>query len=115
MGHDSVLAGGPFARHDRGIRPAQLERPGGLQRFGLDQQRRLEPGHWDQRRADRYPLEPAGRLPYLRQADQPGSVPAHRLTFRPPRIGALLPKVMNQLPLIARLVCETLTNFQKSR
>ena len=73
MGDDSVPPGGLLAGHDRGVRPAQLERPGGLQRLGLDQQRRLEPGHREQRGADRHPLEPAGRVLYLGQPDQPGS------------------------------------------
>ena len=71
---------GQAPRRDRGVGPAQLERPGGLQRLGLDQQRRLEPGHRDQRRADRHPLEPAGRVPYLGQADQSRSGRAHPVT-----------------------------------
>ena len=100
MGDDSVLPGGLLAGHDRGVGPAQLERPGGLQRLGLDQQRRLEPGHGDQRRADRHPLEPAGRVPYLGQADQPGSVISHSSPLSVTgEVVRILLKVMNWLPL----------------
>ncbi len=77
MGDDSVPAGGLLAGRDRGVRAAQLERPRGLQRLGLDQKRRLEPGHRDQRCADRHPLEPPGRVLYLGQADQLGSGPSY--------------------------------------
>ena len=87
---------GLLTGRDGGVGTAQLERPGGLQRLGLDQERRLEPGDRDQRRADRHPLEPTGRIPYFGQADQPGSgsgsgrplippslVPVSRTTFSP--------------------------------
>ena len=75
VSNDSVLPGRLLAGRDGGIGAAQLERPGGLQRLGLDQKRRLEPGHREQRRPDRHLLEPAGRVPYLGQADQPGPGP----------------------------------------
>jgi hypothetical protein len=44
----------------RRVGASQLEGAGGLQRFGLDQQRRIDPGEGDERRMNGYAAQPIG-------------------------------------------------------